>query len=67
MKNDSLKVYFKIFVRFFSIFAYFCSAMFIGFILYKSSLPESVSEFIGTAIAIIHLGLLAALWKEFSG
>ena len=67
MEKDSLKVFFKVFVRLFSIFAYFCSAMFIGFMLYQLGLPKSTLELVVPLIAIVHLILLAALWKEFSG
>ena len=40
--------------------------MFTGFMLYKLGIPESVSEFLWSVIAIGHLGLLIALWNEFS-
>ena len=67
MKNDSLKVFFKVFVRLFSILAYFCSAMCAYFLLKESDLSESIIELVGKIIAIVHFILLAALWKEFSG
>lgn len=67
MKKDSLKVYFKVFVRLFSILAYFGSAMCAYFMLKEFDLSESVIEIVGKAIAFVHLGLLVALWNEFSG
>lgn len=67
MKNDSLKVFLKVFVRLFSIFAYFCSAMCVFFLLKELDLSKSTIELVGEIIAIVHLVLLVALWKEFSG
>ena len=67
MKKDSLIVFLKVFVRLFSIFAYLGSTMWTCFILSKLGLPKSVLEFAMPLIAIGHLALLAALWKELSG
>lgn len=67
MKNDSLKVFFKVFVRLFSIFAYFCSAMWSFYVLDKLALPEIVDYIAELVIIFGHLGLLVALWNEFSG
>lgn len=67
MKKDSLKVFFKVFVRLFSILAYLGSSFWSYYVLDKLALPEIVSHFAGYVIIFGHLGLLVALWKEFSG
>ena len=67
MKNDSLRVYLKMFVRLFPIFAYFGSAAWSYFMLDKLALPEIVDYIAELVIIFGHLGLLVALFNEFSG
>ena len=61
------RIYFKVFVRLFPIFAYFGSAACCFYVLDKLALPEIVDYIAELVIIFGHLGLLIALWNEFSG
>lgn len=67
MKNDSHRVYLKIFVRLFPVFAYFGSAAFSFYIIGKLPLPEIINYIAELVIIFGHLGLLVALFNEYSG
>lgn len=59
-------VYLKLFVKLFPIFAYFGSAAWAYYILDKLALPEIVDYIAEFVIIFGHLGLLIALFNEFS-
>ena len=61
MKN----VYFKIFTRIFVLFSFLNSSFWLGYLLKKIELPDSISHFALLIIIFIHIGMAIAVFNEF--